>query len=391
MSSTIWKRSCALSMVIILALSVFSCTGDPEQDLPESVRELENVTIHEYGSEPSYSLSLNRLLTITDSEEVLFGRIGIIEVDEADRIYIREGARENLGIYVFDSEGTYLTKIGRSGDGPGEFRSIMDLKIHDNQLFAVDGSLFRLQIFELDTFSLVREIPIDPTQLDQPDNEGFWIPTKVHVLNDDTLLMTFMNLTSGMITKSYYKLNLDGDVMSDRIMSIDHINQLSDPVSGSVIFDPFSGIGRSGISADNKFYTTFSDEMLFRVYDTNGNYLRAFYHPFNHSSLSRNEALNFHDSESFRRALQHNGIPDKWRAFENMVLDDENRIWVSTITDDKDTYEWWVMESDGTLLAKKELPRSVFIQTIIRNHVYTVKLDDDTSQWQVGKYEIELR
>ena len=378
-------------MVIILALSVYSCTGDPEQDLPEPVKELENVTIHEYGSEPSSSLSLNRLLTITDSEEVLFGRIGIIEVDEADRIYIREGARENLGIYVFDSEGIYLTKIGRSGDGPGEFRSIMDLNIHDNQLFAVDGSLFRLQIFELDTFSLVREIPIDPTQLDQPDNEGFWVPSKVHVLNDDTLFMTFMNLTSGMITKSYYKLNLDGDVMSDRIMSIDHINQLSDPQSGSVIFDPFSGIGRSRISADKELYTTFSDEMLFQVYDTNGSYLRAFYHPFTHSSLSRNEALNFYDSESFRRALQHNGIPDKWRAFENMVLDDENRIWVSTITGDKDTYEWWVMDSDGTLIAKKELPRSMLIQTIIRNHVYTVKLDDDTSQWQVGKYEIELR
>ncbi len=370
-----------------------SCSNYSSEELPDHIQSLENVTVHDIDSQPASSISLTETLIFGNSEDVQFGRIFHIDVDDSDNIYISEGSQGNEAIYVFDGEGNHVNTIGRSGDGPGEFRSIFDIKISNNQLFVLDTSLLRIQIFNTDDYSLQHEASLNPAQWDQSDERIITFPLNIFVLNDSTLLAAFNHMTSDVATKSYYHMDLDGNVISNRILSQDYIRQLPDPKSGHIFFDPFGGRGLIGVSAENDIYKVWSDELLFKVYDKDGSYLRAFYHPFRNSTLSQNEivneALNYHQSEEFKNAIQHHGIPDYWRALEHMIPDDENRLWISTITDDRDIYDWWVMDDYGHILAKFALPRSIEINKVKDDFLYSVKTDEETGLQQIVKYLIE--
>ena len=52
-------------------------------------------------------------------EELLFGRIASIAVDDDRNVYVMD--RQAQEVRVFDSEGSYVETLGRPGEGPGEF------------------------------------------------------------------------------------------------------------------------------------------------------------------------------------------------------------------------------------------------------------------------------
>jgi len=378
------------SVALILSSS---CSNHSSEELPDYIQSLENVTVHEIDSTPASSISMAKTIVFGNSDDVQFGRISHIEIDESGNIYASEGSQGNEAIYVFDSEGNYVNKIGRPGDGPGEFRSIFDIKIYNNQLFTLDTALLRVQIFNTDDHLLLHEAGLKPAQWEPSEDQSSTFPLNFFVLNDSTLLTAFNHMTSDSYTKSYYHLDLNGNVISNRVLSQDYIRQLPDPGSGHIFFDPFGGRGLIGLSAKNNIYTVWSDELLFKVYDKNGSYLRAFYHPFRNSTLSQNEVLNqalyYNNSEQFKSAIQHHGIPDYWRALEHMILDDENRLWISTITDDRDIYDWWVMDDHGNILAKFELPRNIEIKKVKDDFIYSLRTVEETGLQQIVKYHIE--
>lgn len=373
------------SVALILSSS---CSNHSPEDLPDYIQSLENVTVHEIGSQPTSSITLTELSAFGNAEDVPFSRISHVEIDDFGNVYISEGSPGNEAIYVFDPEGNYLNKIGRSGEGPGEFRSIYDMKVSKNKLLVLDGNLLRIQIFSTSDHSLVDEASLKPAQWDRSDDQSMTFPENIFVLNDSTLLAAFNHLTFDIDTKSYYHLDLDGNVISDRIFTHNFIKHLKNPGSSHAFYDPFGGRGMIGLFTNNKIYSVWSDKMLFKVYDTEGSYLRSFYHPFKNSSISRSEALNFHESEQFKSALQHHGIPSYWRAFEHLILDDENRLWVSTITENQEVYNWWVMDDQGNILAKQELPRNIEIKKVKNDFIYSLFSDEETGLQQVVKYEI---
>jgi hypothetical protein len=55
-----------------------------------------------------------------DEEDVIFGVIGDIAVDQSGSVYLLDAQLNE--ILVFDDGGEYLRSIGREGEGPGEFR-----------------------------------------------------------------------------------------------------------------------------------------------------------------------------------------------------------------------------------------------------------------------------
>lgn len=56
----------------------------------------------------------------------------------------------NHRIAVFGERGDFQGSFGREGDGPGEFRYMTDLRIHDDRLIVRDARLNRTYIFRLD-------------------------------------------------------------------------------------------------------------------------------------------------------------------------------------------------------------------------------------------------
>lgn len=69
-------------------------------------------------------------------EEYLFGSVGAIAVDDDHNFYILDEQAYN--VRVFDSAGTYVTTLGREGEGPGEFKVPVGIAISDGRVLVRD-------------------------------------------------------------------------------------------------------------------------------------------------------------------------------------------------------------------------------------------------------------
>ncbi|MFD2532841.1 6-bladed beta-propeller [Gracilimonas halophila] len=94
------------------------------------------------------------------------------------------------------------------------------------------------------------------------------------------------------------------------------------------------------------------------------------------------QRLNEYSTEdySFHRSI----LIETWKI-------DENRIWVAVpVGTDSDTYEWWILQESGELLAKLKLPRDQPIYDIKDGHLYSKGTNEETGDEFVVKYRIEL-
>lgn len=82
--------------------------------------------------------------------------------------------------------------------------------------------------------------------------------------------------------------------------------------------------------------------------------------------------------------------PSTWPAINAMTVDDKSRIWVSTITDSKDSYQWWVVSDEGKLLVRFRWPRSRSIELVKDGSVYTRETDEETGVTQIVRYGISM-
>lgn len=371
----------------LLCLLVSGCKSRSDLSLPDELSGLSNLTIHE-GLQSVEELTLSRSVTFNDTSSVLIGSIYATDIDDKGRVYIADGQKSNMGIYVFDANGTFVDRIGRSGRGPGEFQGLYDIEIFNNKLYVLDGNLLRIQIFSTDTYELLQSIALDPEKWAVNDGKSMTFPERLRVRNDSTMLVIFNNYTFDMDRWLYYLLDTNGDVIEGPIITHDYIKHLKTADGSFTIFDPFGGRGMMGFTSDNEIITAWSEHLLFKIYDSEGNYLRSFYHPFTNSTLSRDEALSYIDQPNFRSALKNEGIPDQWRAFEQLVVDDNDQLWISTLTDDKSVYNWWVLDKKGALRSTFEWPRTNRIIHIKNKSLYVIESSPDDGTKQVVRYTI---
>ncbi|MTI87891.1 MAG: hypothetical protein FH748_07985 [Balneolaceae bacterium] len=73
------------------------------------------------------------------------------------------------------------------------------------------------------------------------------------------------------------------------------------------------------------------------------------------------------------------------------MVDDENRMWVAVPMDvQNETYEWWILNPSGELLARLVLPEDQPIYDIKNGYLYSKKTNEETGAEYVVKYRIEL-
>jgi len=128
---------------------------------------------------------------------------------------------------------------------------------------------------------------------------------------------------------------------------------------------------------------------LIRIYDEEGQYLRSFYYPYPQSRLNRQDILDlYQDQDPFVQLLYQNAeFTETWPALHHMLLDDQQQLWVATISNDKEYYTWWVLNEDGRLLAKFDWPgerirrfvNKNLIEVIKNGYVYIREVNEETS------------
>jgi hypothetical protein len=81
-------------------------------------------------------------------------------------------------------------------------------------------------------------------------------------------------------------------------------------------------------------------------------------------------------------------IPETAPVLRNMLVDDENRMWVNVAVD-RETSKWWMLGESGELLAKTALSDNEVICDIQNGYLYT-KFFDSPGNSKVIKYSINL-
>ena len=380
---------------IILLTILLSCSSENEANLPQDLQNVENLTIYSADESPRFEIDLQEVARIDDSDDVLLGRITGISTDERDRIYISDDGEKRINVYTPDGE--YLQSLGRKGQGPGEFEYIHNLVIDENHVYALDFSKNFINTYFLETLEFDTTIPLLREDQRIEKLQGYF-PSDFQVLSSGEVLVTY--------TQSFGRNDDESQKRYDLIFQTDRTGRIQpDPVlelesaeaivlrtdnSVSVFGAPFAISVNSALSPNQKIVVNRTDRFLFKVYDENGNYERAFYYPFPNKPLTRNTALNQYDNENYKRAIRNYDLPESWPAVDQFLIDDENRFWVSTIIDEEGMFEWWVLDEQGNLLAKQIWPSTHKVEHVQNNYLYMTE-EDDMGLVEVVKYNLSMR
>ncbi|PWN05102.1 6-bladed beta-propeller [Rhodohalobacter mucosus] len=385
-------------LLLPLILFLASCSGTPDIEIPEEIASLENLTVISASVEEVPELNPERVARFGDTDEVIIGRMGRVAVDDQGRVYIADGNR--YVIHVYEPDGSHLTEIGGEGDGPGEFRRISWVQPHGEFLHVLDGSSLRISRFSLDDYQFVDDVVI-PYEMNA---EGGYLqyPGTFSVLNPDTYLIHFgVGYSTG--GDSAEKPRIGGRVLKREEGNFEEGTVYTFPASealvrrgeGSVHIMSTDYNRKSHISfdGDNTIIHGWTDDLLFKMHDTNGSYRQAIYVPYQNTSLSRTDVLaEYADREEpWISMVRNDDMPETWPAFDDMLTDDEGRIWVSLFTEDPDTYTWLVLDPESEEAAGKVIrPREWSIIDVRDGFLYARETDEETGLVEVVKYGISL-
>ena len=383
------------SMFMALALLLASCSGTPDVEIPEEVAALENLTVINASIENAPELNIERTAHYGDTDEVIIGRMGRVAVDDAGRVYIADGNR--LVIHVYDPDGLHLTEIGGEGNGPGEFRQISSVQPHGDFLHVMDGSSLRISRFSLDDYQFTDDVVV-PYEMNA---EGGYIqyPATFSVLGPDSYMIHFgVGYSSG--GDSAEKPKISGRVLNRKEGTFEEGAVYSFPANEALVrrgegsvhimstdYNRFSRVVMD--EEDTELVYGWTDELLFKYYDTDGTYQKAVYIPYENSSLSRTEVLNQYSDreEPWISMVRNDEMPETWPAFREMLTDDEGRIWVSLFTEDPETYTWVMIDPDTEEVAGSiTRPREWSVIDVRNGYLYARETDEETGLVEVVKY-----
>lgn len=399
---------------LLLWFMVIGC-NDEMPEVPEHILELKNLTV--IKDDASKKVTLTREITFggdVDSSMNWFdsldglGWLAGLEVDDRGRVYI--GDYSGLEIHAFQPDGTHIKSVGERGRGPGELRSISEIRIVSGQLNIFDPLRFRLHSYSLESLELESEKNVYINRVSETIEElGYRQMHHTTQLRPDGIFLAgFMkHLRDARVDRETYNLdedrpiryflkNSEGELLSDNSFRVNDAGVIFADVEGRHISNmfplPFLGNSLISISADNYTYTSLSREFLIKSYDPDGNYVRALYFPFENKILKREELLKKYErgNETTQNLLLHAELPEYWPALNDLLVDDEDRLWVSTNVEDLDIVEWWVIKETGEVIATFKWPRNYSIEKIKNGYVYALETDEETGLQQVVRYAIEM-
>lgn len=133
---------------------------------------------------------------------------------------------------------------------------------------------------------------------------------------------------------------------------------------------------------------------MFKVYAKDGSYERAYYYPRKNIVLKKEDVLFYYkdsDNKRVRNEIRNDpNFPKTWPAFNMLKLDDKNRLWISTFTEDSGISEWLILGQSGKLLAKFTWPWHREIKAIKNGELYALETNEKTKLQKIVRYRIEM-
>jgi hypothetical protein len=296
-------------------------------------------------------------------------------------------------ILSYDNSGNLITSVGGLGRDPGEFQNPEKLTIVGDTLYAFDGTLNRSYGFSLPGLELQSSTELDITQKISADSLQTAIPNSMEVMPDGTFLISY-KVTSSPEDQQlfYYRVHKSGEIISGQIFSFDGKGlYVDDTMTNMVIMElPYERETLLAVDSQETIYTAFTERLLIQVLDSEGNQRSSYYYPLINASLNKSRLIETTSDVFERRALRGTSTPNSWPAMAHLLVDDTDRIWIATITNDIETYTWYVLEPTGEPVASFELLRGYEIVGIKTDYLYVNRFNARQYSDEIIRYRLDF-
>lgn len=379
---------------ILMLVLAAGCSGpDAFEKVPKHLQELENLNVLA-DVEPAGNVMFSKAQT--------FGEINLgllppqrgygpdVAVDE--RGYVYRADKGGRTILVFNDGGELVQNVGREGRGPGEFQSIAAIDLSEGRLVVYDSILSRLSIFSTDNGELLQSLSINAASWKHQVEAVNPYPQTIVALEADLYLTSVIEeKEDGSVYHAYYKMNGKGQFISGKIVETKHSERLTGTTKqgrSAGINLPYSTKGKISVPKDGHIFHINTGEFLIRVYDEDGNDVRSIYYPYEKEPLEKQEVLDeYHPN--MHPVFDNAEFPDRWPALESLIIDDEHKIWIYTIVEDKEIRQWYLLENSGEVLASFSWPSDSEIKIIRNNKMYAEETNPETGSKVIVGYDID--
>lgn len=311
-------------------------------------------------------------------DELLMGEIVGLAKDRHGNLYIADS--DLLSIHQFDKNGVYQTSIGRDGEGPGEFRSLIGIEHRNGSLYSLDRNLNRINIFNTESLEINNTLGLSG----ESNSSGMGqrsMPETFFVLPNERILLTFMAFSSNTDRIHYQPvdiLNSEGMYEGADQIKIPTRQSIMRETGGSVgvMVPPYGRKSTLYASESGNIYTNWSENLLIKQYDEQGNYQQSWFYDIERPALTR-RGLSERYSDAYMQLLRGESLPDTWPAVRTFLVDDHERLWISLYSENLDDADWIVVGPDGAVLSRFTIPSSHAIEKVSGDEIYIIEEDEE--------------
>jgi hypothetical protein len=315
------------------------------------------------------------------------------------RIVVANGGTGEIRVY--SPTGQHLTTYGRTGEGPGEFRSLSEVGIAPpDTIVALDRSLNRLTVFAPDgSVAATHGIPQVPAEA----------PAMTHVLGrfaDGTLLLKGVLVLGldpdegrvrGRATYARWSPGTEGVAILGALPDLEQwVVVDGGGVTGYAV--PFAAQPRVAVGARHFHYAA-GERFEVERRDTSGTLGLLLRRAHDRQAVTRaqiearraeaTERMNPAGRARYERALSTWGVPDHHPAIRRLLVAAGGDLWVREETpDDPERSLWSVFDPEGRWKSRVELPRRFIPTDIGIEEVLGISYAPDTDVEQVVAYPL---
>lgn len=360
MTQRVAAMSFRLLLAAILAVPVPGC-GEPHGD--EGARR---ATDSESPAGPASTAPRWELDPLwTSSDTLLLSGVFLVAADSRNRLYAYD---RDLGLVLFSPESAAIRKLGRKGEGPGEYQWASHLQVIAGDTILVwDPRLGRLSAFEPDSGRFVRDRSFGRGS--QGNRLAYAPPRWIHRVSGEP--ERYLAGNAPLVPPGEKApdrrwvvrlLDSDGDIVRDSVLVFPTGASITiERERGfTVIEHPFGSEGIVRIGPEDRVHYAHTDTTRIRIFDLEGSEVGGFNVPrerFPVTDEDIEEAIerwaNFDDFADVADELV-DGIrkkaPERHPLFHDFLVDDRGRVWIPQPTHASSPgrpFEWEVFSPEG--------------------------------------------
>jgi len=311
-------------------------------------------------------LPMETVFEFTESEDLAFRHIRSMQMDDYGNVLVTDPTQQS--VFMFDTKGNLIQKIGGNGQGPGEFQNVGSVLIAHDSLFVSDGRSLKIEVFEYrdSKYNHVRTVSIENQQL-----LGNLIGLEERGILIKNDIMLFPSGQNNPTDTPISLIGHNGKIVRDTLFSVPlHEFVIDDSEVPFVAGKIFGNTSQLAFNNRNKVYSLWSETLNLDYFTLEGEKHNAFSYtlqPVTITKAEQDSALNLWENP--HRTVMRQHMPDVKPIASNLMVDDQQRIWIELLTEELE-HGWYAFSPSGEPLFRINIPRqSAFLQDFHGNKV----------------------